>query len=437
MMRAFLIGATASGSGKTTFTLGVLRALERRGQIVAPFKCGPDYIDSQFHNKAVGRNCSVNLDPFFETPAELRRTFSHYSSSADVSVIEGVMGLYDGYRAAWGSSAEVATSLNVPVVLLVNAKSSAYSVAPVLYGFRHFVSPELEKAPRIAGVVFNRVASESHYQYLLSACQTVGLQALGYLPKMEEVAVPDRHLGLDTTAIDSYDAQIERIADAVEAHVDLEALLNLSTVSLPTEKSDWPDFSATSSLRIGVAQDEAFNFVYRANLDQLSRLGKLTFFSPMRDSALPDADLLYFPGGYPEFYLHELSSNRQMLAAVRSYAEKGGRILAECGGMMYLSDSVRGMDGLTYPMVGLFKQEATMEGMKLQLGYRQFEYAGRKWRGHEFHYSRVLSPLPSLVQMQTARGGDVATALWRRDNVIASYVHLYWGNRSDILSLFD
>lgn len=436
--RAFLVGASASGSGKTTFTLGLLRALSRRGLRVAPFKCGPDYIDPKFHNEAVGAARSVNLDLFFEQPDELRRTFAHYTAGNDVAVVEGVMGLYDGYQGAQGSAAQLAASLGLPIILLVSAKSSAYSVAPILYGFRHFVAPEVGAAPNIVGVVFNHVASESHYQYLLSACESVGVRVLGYLPKMGDIAVPNRHLGLDVAAVENYGRQIDKIADAVEAHVDMDALLQYSVIDIPPAPDSARPASTPLSLplRIGVACDEAFNFTYRANMDHLRAWGDVSFFSPIHDDRLDTYDLIYLAGGYPEFYLPELSANRSMHEAIRCHAKRGGKIFAECGGMMYLCKAIIGMDGLTYPMLGLLDQTATMEGMRLRLGYRQFEYNGQKWRGHEFHYSTVVDPLASVTEIYTARGEKSNAALWRVENIVASYVHLYWGN-NNLLGLFD
>lgn len=221
-MQQFLIAATNSNCGKTTFTMGLLRALRRRGMQVQPFKCGPDYIDPMFHLQASGRE-SVNLDLVMASEQHVRELFQHYGQGADICVVEGVMGLYDGREGWHGSSAEVARVLDLPIVLLVNAKSTAYSIAPLLYGFRHF-APAGGRAPRILGVVFNRVASERHYALLQQACKEVGIECLGYLSNNEKLQIPSRHLGLSTDALQQLEGLIEAAADEVQQHVNITQL---------------------------------------------------------------------------------------------------------------------------------------------------------------------------------------------------------------------
>ena len=434
MKPQILIGAAASGSGKTTLTLGLLRALKNRGLSVQPFKCGPDYIDTKYHTLAAGKE-SVNLDTYLSSEAHIHDLYARYGEDADVCVTEGVMGLFDGYDAMQGSSAGIAAMLDIPVVLVVNAQSAAYSVAPLIYGFKNFC-----KDIRIAGVIFNKVASVTHYEYLLQACRDAGVDCWGYLPKQKEIEIPSRHLGLSLDEKYAFDAFADQVAELVEQYVDLDKLLNCRT---KTEVSVDPVKTVPESpglpMRIAVARDEAFNFTYRENVARLQCLGNITFFSPLEDAGLPDADFVYLPGGYPEFYLSRLSANNSMLRSVRDYVERGGKMLAECGGMMYLCRSITGMDGVSYPMAGVLGQEATMQNMKLKLGYRNFTYNRLNLHGHEFHYSHIIpeeNPLLSVAEQFTAKGVKTDTPLYRYKNVIAGYTHLYWGEMT-ILDLWN
>ena len=221
MKKGILIGAATSNSGKTTFTMGLLRALTRRGMRVQPFKCGPDYIDTMFHHLASGSE-SVNLDTFMSSAEHVQQQYAKYGNEADMCVVEGVMGLFDGYDKSQGSSAEIAMLLDLPVVLVVNARSAAYSVAPLIYGFKHF-NPKV----RIAGVVFNMVSSGHHYSFLKDACEAAGVACLGYLQKNPDINIPGRHLGLTISAREEMESLINLAADEVERHVDLNGLVDL------------------------------------------------------------------------------------------------------------------------------------------------------------------------------------------------------------------
>ena len=417
-----LIGALHSGSGKTTFTMGLLRALSERGEKVQPFKCGPDYIDPQFHSLATGRS-SVNLDTWLASEAHLRTLYGRYGADADVCVTEGVMGLFDGYDRMRGSSAEIALLLGIPVVLLVDARSAAYTMAAQLSGIRLF-QPEL----RIAGVIFNKPSSERHRRILSAAAADAGLRCLGFLPRRDDLEIPSRHLGLTLDTERVMETQIARAAELVGEHIDLDALLE--AVQAPFCPVSAP-VADRGTLRIAVARDAAFNFIYRENLAQLERLGAVRFFSPLAGEALPEADLVYLPGGYPEIFLEQLRAQSALIAQLKAYAEAGGKILAECGGMMYLSQTV----------CGILPFECTMEGARLHLGYRRIVTdSGREWRGHEFHYSRIADPsevrLPSVAVQYNAAGERVDTPLFRHKNIRAGYTHLYWGE-ADLLKLWE
>lgn len=399
-----MIAAPSSGCGKTTFTLGLLRALRNRGLSVQPFKSGPDYIDPLFHQMAAGVE-SVNLDTYMSSPAHVQTLFGHYGGDADVCVIEAAMGLFDGADGPRGSAAEVAQILDVPVVLLVSAKAVAYSVAPLIYGFRHF-NPRL----RLAGVVFNFVASDRQLATLRRACEDAGVPCLGYLPRNPELAIPSRHLGLTLQEREKTEQLIALAAQEVTAHIDLDKLLEGAkwvkgdNGNNGNNGDNEPRFS-----RIAVARDAAFNFTYRANIDALRSLGEVSFFSPLQDADLPQCDLLYLPGGYPELFAEQLAGNATMREQIRAYAEAGGRVLAECGGFMYLCRDIDGQ-----PMCGLLPYSVTMQGARLHLGYRETVLNGTTLRGHEFHYSTTIPEAP--------------TPFVHYKNIRAGYPHWYWAD---------
>jgi len=426
---SFLISAASSGSGKTTVTLGLLRALKNKNIKCQPFKCGPDYIDTKFHDIASGRK-SINLDLFLSSPKHVTTLFDKYSSKADVSVIEGVMGLFDGYDKMKGSSAQIAELLDTPVILVLNAKSMAYSAAPLLYGYKNFYEDI-----HVAGVIFNFVGSENHYNFLKEACEDVGLTSLGYLSKKSEIEIPSRHLGLSLDDQCHFDEFSDKAASLIEKYIDIDLLLSITRKEHPEHAKDKIIYSAKKT-DIAVAYDEAFNFMYHENIESLEKLGNVTFFSPLKDSILPKADFVYLPGGYPELFLRELSSNTSMLENIRDYIEKDGKLLAECGGMMYLSSLICDKEGNEYPMAGIFKQKATMQNMKLKLGYRQFNYNNCDIKGHEFHYSSIESDLDSIIQQYSAKNQPVDTQLFRYKNAIAGYTHIYWAEMDNIMEIF-
>lgn len=453
----FLIAAPTSGSGKTTVSRGLMALFVKKGLKVQPFKCGPDYIDTKYHEVVCGRP-SINLDTFMASQKHVSSLYARYSADADVAVVEGMMGMYDGYDRDRGSSAEVARLLGIPVVLVVDAKSAAYSMAPLLSGFINF-RPDI----RIAGVIFNRVGSLRHYRMLQEVCEDLNVTCLGYLPKQKELEQESRHLGLDFSRSKETEG-LDMLAGLLEEHVDWELLLSTTGRPLPTAAvEEKPVLSEPGKLHISVARnEESFSFLYAEHLDILRRMGTVTFFNPEQDRAVPqETDLLYLPGGYPENRLEELAGARLARESIRSYIEAGGRTLAECGGMIYLSQSVLS-DGDTdggsagscvgnigNEMVGVLPFSITNERRrrKLTLGYRQFDYNGWRLKGHEFHYTQFAVPEtdgkeggacslpPSIAQVYNAKGGKVTTPVFRYKNLIASYMHLYWGE-VDVMALF-
>ena len=453
----FLIAAPTSGSGKTTVSRGLMALFVKKGLKVQPFKCGPDYIDTKYHEVVCGRP-SINLDTFMASQEHVSSLYARYSADADVAVVEGMMGMYDGYDRDRGSSAEVARLLGIPVVLVVDAKSAAYSMAPLLSGFINF-RPDI----RIAGVIFNRVGSPHHYRMLQEVCEDLNVTCLGYLPKQKELEQESRHLGLDFSRSKETEG-LDMLAGLLEEHVDWELLLSTTGLPLPAAAvEEKPVLSEPGKLHVSVARnEESFSFLYAEHLDILRRMGTVTFFNPEQDRAIPqETDLLYLPGGYPENRLEELAGARLARESIRSYIEAGGRTLAECGGMIYLSQSVLS-DGDTdggsagscvgnigNEMVGVLPFSITNERKrrKLTLGSRRFDYNGWRLKGHEFHYTQFAVPetdgkeggacsLPlSIAQVYNAKGGKVTTPVFRYKNLIASYTHLYWGE-VDVMALF-
>ena len=427
-----MIAAPTSGSGKTTVARGLMALFRQKGLRVQPFKCGPDYIDTKFHQAVCGRP-SINLDTFMATPDHVRELFQRYGAASDVCIVEGMMGLFDGYDRDRGSASEVARELGLPVVLVVDARSAAYSMAPLLQGFLRF-----RQDVHIAGVIFNKVGSERHYSMLQQVCDDVHTHCFGYLPKHAALEQSSRYLGLDF----SQQPESHELVSLLEAHVNWQALVDLAILAppsslLPPRKKLSSFLAPRSSLlappSVLVARNaESFSFLYQETLDAWP---VKRFFDPETDvPSFEGVDLLYLPGGYPEKHLDALVGNEACRRAIRDYAEQGGRVVAECGGMMYLCQSIVTDEG-DHPMCGVlpYRISARRADRHLSLGYRRFELDGREYRGHEFHYTQFLpaegtsssASLPSAAQVYNAKGEPVPTPVFRYKNVLASYTHLY------------
>ncbi|MDD5824900.1 MAG: cobyrinate a,c-diamide synthase [Prevotellaceae bacterium] len=432
-----MIAAPTSGAGKTTLAIGLMALLSRKGFKVQPFKCGPDYIDTKFH-KAVCNRPSVNLDLFMASNCHVREIYKRYSADADVCVVEGMMGLYDGYKLSKGSPADIAQTLDVPVVMVVDGSHAGFSIAPMLYGFKSF-----SDRIRIVGVIYNKVASERHATMLREAAKEVGLECLGCLPRQKDVANGERYLGLDF----SHKIDAERVADMVEKNVDWQRLLEITKPNGCKTMSAGITGNVDSSPAIPIVSEqtleqgwqkkimiarnsESFSFLYQEHIDILKSQGEVEFFDPEEDVRLPeDTTMLYLPGGYPEKHLSALEKAERCRKSIKEYAEHGGRIIAECGGMMYLCRSIIGDEGET-EMCGVLPYSITARksDRKLSLGYRRVVINGKEYRGHEFHYTQFLPPLPpSAAAVYDARGNEVVSPVIRQGNVLASYTHLYWG----------
>lgn len=440
----FLIAAPTSGSGKTTVSRGLMALLTKKGLKVQPFKCGPDYIDTKYHTAVCGRS-SINLDTFMASGEHVRKLYAQHAADADVCIAEGMMGMFDGYDRDKGSSAEIAERLHLPVVLVVDAKSAAYSMAPLLSGFIQF-RPEIQ----IVGVIFNRVGSPRHYGMLREVCADLNVTCLGYLSKSKSLEQDSRYLGLDFSQSKGTDA-IEVLTDLLEQHVDWELLLEKTTLPLP-EKPVEEVQETPRTLNILVARnEESFSFLYEEHLEILRRMGTVSFFNPEHNLPVPShVDLLYLPGGYPEKHGDVLGKAGCTLTSIRDYIEGGGKVLAECGGMIYLSCGIDYDDeqcasgdtedySVSVPMAGIFPFRISnrRSRRRLSLGYRRFDYNGEHLRGHEFHYTQFAdTPPSSVVQVYNAKGQPVDTPVFRYKNVIASYMHLYWGE-VELMKLFE
>ncbi len=438
MIRALVIAGVSSGVGKTTVTLGLLEALRRRGLTVQAFKVGPDFIDPGLHARVTGRP-SYNLDGWMCSRESVIETVARHGCDADLVLIEGMMGCFDGLEAKRedGSTAQVAKWLGAPVVLMVDAGAMARSAGAVVLGFERF-DPELD----VGGVIFNRVAGETHFRWLREslegACRAI---PLGFLPAREALRLPERHLGLVTAAEGILTPQLlDGLVSAVEESVDLDRLVAMarSSVTPGARPGRRPEARIPASARIGVARDEAFQFYYPANLDLLREFGaELVFFSPLRDVDLPDVDGLYLGGGYPEVHARQLASKLTMLKAVRGFADSGRPIYAECGGLMYLAEGLEDEAGELHSMVGLLPTTIRMKPKRLTLGYALVEItretplapAGTVARGHQFHASRI-EPVPAWVPRAYAlrtRGGEAPEAEgYLIGNALLSYVHVHF-----------
>ena len=440
-----VVAGTSSGAGKTTVTVGLCRALRARGLRVALFKCGPDYLDPTYHRRAAGAP-SHNLDGWMMGREAVRATFLRASHGADIALIEGVMGLFDGASPTGdeGSTAEIAKWLDAPVLLVADVGGMARSLAALVAGFAGF-----DRDLRVAGVICNRIGSRGHLDLL--RCAQSAPPIVGGLPSEPELAFPERHLGLLTAHEDAVAESLFAAWGARAAEwLDLDAILQLSQAPLLAR----PAFSRgrerePDRCRIALALDDAFHFYYEDNLRRLESLGaELVPFSPTHDAHLPAADGLYLGGGYPELHAEALAANTEMRAAVATFARSGRPIYAECGGLMYLTRAIRTRDGRAHAMVGLFPCEAVMSDRLEALGYVEVALeadtpvgpAGTRFRGHQFRYSRLSEPADAIAlgySVRRPRGQEAFREGYRSgDNVLASYVHAHWASNPRVAEAF-
>jgi len=453
-----VIAGTHSGVGKTSLTLAFVAALRKRGYRVQTFKAGPDFLDPSYLAVASGRPC-YNLDGWMTDRNYVCRLFARAAKNADIAVIEGVMGLFDGADPAdsTGSTAEIAAWLNAPALLIVDAHGASRSLAATVKGYADF-----EKDVHVACVLANRSGSERHKTWLADSLAAAQLPPLiGAIPRDVLSGLPSRHLGLvSADAGNVSQALLDNYADAVERYASVDEFLHIARSAPPLNINTFSnnrDMSpacegGNQRVTIGVARDAAFHFYYQDMFDELAALGcDLYFFSPVADNRLPgDLDALYIGGGYPEEQAAELSANKAMLADIREFATSGRSIYAECGGLMYLCSALKKQDGVAFPMADVIPATTRMLDKKKSLGYAEvtlnsnslWGLKGTKLRGHEFHYSELTSD-PAIAdgwnavyEVKRRRMPETAGEGFQKGRILASYVHLHLAARPEALRHF-
>ena len=428
-----LITAPSSGSGKTLVTCGILQALVNRGLRVASFKCGPDYIDPMFHSRVIGTR-SKNLDPYFVDDPTLRYLFSRTAEECDISVIEGVMGFYDGIRvdSDEASSCQVSLKLDTPAVLIVNGRGTSISALAVLKGFLEF------RENNIRGVIFNRM-SKKVFDTLRPAVEAMGVRALGYVPNVGDLVLESRHLGLVMPSeIEELREKLNSLAEVLEGTLDIDALVELA--------GDVPDLEYTAPevprvdgpVRIGLAVDETFCFTYEDNIELLRRCGaEIVEFSPMHDAELPDVDGIVLSGGYPELHAAELCANRGMMDDIRRRIADRMPCIAECGGFMYLHETMVDAEGAEHRMCGVIPGRVANTGKLARFGYVTLTPChdgmvprGTSVRGHEFHYWDSDNCGDSWSALKT--NGTEYLCMHDTGLLMAGYPHLYYYSNPEV-----
>ena len=426
MADGLIIAAPRSGSGKTLLTLGLVAALRARGLAVAPAKTGPDYIDTAILTRVAGR-AAVNLDPWAMAPARLRQLAAAHAATAELLLVEGVMGLFDGAADGRGSTGDLADLLDLPVVLVVDAERQSQSIAPLVAGFANW-----RKGVRIAGVIINRVASMRHERMLRAALVETGIPVLGVLPRREALLIPERHLGLVLPdEIAAFDEVVAAASEAVSEFIDLPALL---AIAAPVAGATGPLSGRLPPLgqHIAIARDAAFGFLYPHWLTDWQAQGaQLSFFSPLGDEPpTADADAVFLPGGYPELHAATLADADRFKAGLAAAATRGALLYGECGGFMVLGESLTDKAGVTHAMAGLLPVATRIDRPKRTLGYRRLVHASplpwpERLYGHEFHYSAARqSRLPPLFAATDALGEALPPMGARIGNVMGSYAHV-------------
>lgn len=437
-----MLAAPSSGSGKTLITCGILQALKNRDIKLAAFKCGPDYIDPMFHSRIMGIS-SKNLDSFFTEEEMTRYLFGREAAKADFSVIEGVMGYYDGLagKSTKASAYDLACVTKTPVILIVDCKGMSVSLGALIKGFA-----EYKTNSQIAGVILNRMSEGLYPRIKEQIEQELHLPVLGYVPMVSEYVIESRHLGLVTpNEIENFQENLRGLAQILERTIDLDQLQKIGegAPKLQWQEAKLPSFR--TDVKIGVAMDEAFCFYYRDNLELLEHFGaKLSYFSPIHDTMLPkDLDGLIFYGGYPELYAEQLSKNTEMLEEIRNLLRNKIPYLAECGGFMYLHEQMEDMEGRTYPMVGEVKGIAYRTKKLSRFGYVTLEASkdqilgksGMICQGHEFHYFDSTNNGEDF----TARK-PLTKRKWKcihgTEYSIAGFPHLYYYSNPEMIVSF-
>jgi len=425
LAKGIVIAAPRSGSGKTVITLGLLAALRRQGVVVAPAKTGPDYIDPTFLSRAALRD-AVNLDPWSMSPRRIKQLTAMQATGADLLLVEGVMGLFDGAADGYGSTADLAELLELPVVMVVDADRQSQSVAPLVAGFANW-----RVGVRVAGVILNRVASTKHERMLTDALAATGIPCLGAIPRNPALVLPERHLGLVLPGeVSAFAGFLDEAATALGDYVDL-ARFQAIAAPLADSDTDTPGLAPLGQ-RIAIARDDAFAFAYPHLLDGWRAMGaELSFFSPLADEApAADADAVFLPGGYPELHAATLAAASAFKTGLLAARDRNTLIYGECGGFMVLGEALVDKAGTSHAMAGLLPVTTRIDRPKRILGYRRLVQSGDlPWpshlNGHEFHYSSAKqSRLPPLFAATDARGDAMPPMGAVIGRVMGSYAHV-------------
>ncbi|QPQ35313.1 cobyrinate a,c-diamide synthase [Lysinibacillus sp. JNUCC-52] len=429
----FVLAGTGSGVGKTTFTIGLMKALQEKGKVVQGFKCGPDYIDPSYHTAVTGR-VSRNIDSWMFSHDAVRDIVARASMDADVSIIEGVMGFYDGKSplSDEGSAADISVVTESPVILIVNCASMARSVAAVVKGFQL-----LSDKPNIVGVIANQVGSVGHYEIAKAAIeQECGIPVIGYLKRETGIDIPSRHLGL-IPAIErgELDSFFDKLGALMAETIDLDLLLSLTKAPVLQETGQLFATQPTKDICIAVAKDAAFNFYYEENLALLRAKGAtVQFFSPLANEPVPaEADGLYIGGGFPEEFADTLAKNAIVKSSIREAITKGLPTLAECGGFMYLTEAITNSQGERHEMLGVIPGEVAMQTKLAALGYREIFGTTSNFligqdeqaKGHEFHYSSYSGTHETPAYETKGRFGNKQEG-YQNGNLVAGYTHFHF-----------
>ena len=448
-MKKVLIAGTGSGVGKTTISLGIMQALTKRNLKVQPYKVGPDYIDPSYHTFITNRY-SRNLDSYMLDDEKIKYIVKNSSKDADISVIEGVMGLYDGYGIDLDDCTSSYTSklLKTPVILVINAKAMASSAAAMVLGYKM-----LDENVNIAGVITNNVRSESHYLLLKEAIEKyTGVEVLGYFPPNKEFSLESRHLGLiPSVEMDSLKTKFNNLADEIEKYIDIDRIIEIAESEEFDTSFNLQEFIDEHNCKdktIAIAYDKAFNFYYRENIELFEKLGmKIEYFSPINDKEVPVCDYIYIGGGFPEIFAKELHNNKNIRESIVKAHKNNIPIYAECGGLMYLGEKLEAQDKNIYDMVGIFKGCSKMTSSLKRFGYCLGEAKedtilakkGEIIKGHEFHHSIFESDEECAYYMRKIKDDKIIDEWdggYSKGNTLATYLHTHFYNNLDCIANF-
>lgn len=448
-MKKILIAGTSSGVGKTTISLGIMQALTKRNMKVQPYKVGPDYIDPSYHTFITGRH-SRNLDSYMLDDEKIKYVFNQASKESDISVVEGVMGLYDGIGIDLDNCTSSYTSklLKTPVILVINGKAMAASSAATVLGYK-----EIDKDVDLRGIIVNNVKTKTHYEIIKKSIEKYcGIEVLGYFPPNNEFSLESRHLGLvPSVEIDLLKNKFNNLANEIEKYINIDRILEIADTQQVNSEFDLKDFIKENKVNdktIAIAYDKAFNFYYRENIELLELLGlNIKYFSPLEDKEVPKSDYIYIGGGFPEIFSEELEQNISMRKSIKEAHENNIPIYAECGGLMYLGEKLIDKNEKEYDMVGIFRGQSKMTSSLKRFGYcygiakvdTVLSNEGDSIKGHEFHHSIFETDEECAYIMKKERDKKIVDEWeggYSKGNTLATYLHTHFYNNSECIKNF-